>query len=200
MGTSLTSVLTRKLKLAPVISQADVTGALLSDLFWELDKKCLVAHCSPLPLSPFIFLGDIAWSGISSSNLFRLFLLYYICPPRKLLIRRRYYDVPDFSTWEFVSGQCHQCRRCTDPNGSASCRGVVPLGTIWKKPWGAWRQDNGRVIFAYIWVVMQPCMPKAHMALNEIICICLMSKNKISRVLRLVAANRLLFTTPKEIR
>lgn len=142
MGTSLTSVLTRKLKLAPVISQADVTGALLSDLFWELDKKCLVAHCSPLPLSPFIFLGDIAWSGISSSNLFRLFLLYYICPPRKLLIRRRYYDVPDFSTWEFVSGQCHQCRRCTDPNvqlyrGCSSLpavEGLFPWGQYGKSP------------------------------------------------------------------
>lgn len=161
----------------------------------------MVAHCSLLPGSPFIFLGDIAWSGISYSNLFRLFLLCYVCPPhKKLLIRRGYCDVPDFSPWEFAFAQCHWCRRWADPSGSAIYRGDVPWGQNGKSPEVPGDRAAGKVIFACIWVVMQPWMPKAQMALNEIICMCLTSKNEVSRVLRQVAANRLLFTSPKEIR
>lgn len=98
-------------------------------------------------------------------------------PKKKLLSRRRFCDVPDPGVKAFVSGQCHWCGRCTDPSDSATCLGDVPLGTIWKKPWDACRQDKVSVVFACIWVVMQPSIPEPHTALNETICLC-SGKNK----------------------
>lgn len=105
--------------------------------------------------------------------------------------------MPDLGTWEFVSGQCHRHRRCTEPNGSAT---TYSLGGNTEKALRCLETRQWEGGLCLLLVVMQLCMPKVHMALSEIICICLMSKNLKSRVLRLVVANRLLFTSPKEIK